>query len=67
MAIEFGSTKAFFCGHDYLNNAHIDYRGIKLCYSTKTGINVYSRQDSIGGVLITVNSSEDYTVERVLI
>lgn len=31
-AIELGSTQAFFCGHDHLNNFRINYKGINLIY-----------------------------------
>ncbi len=66
-ASRLNSTKAFFFGHDHLNNAHIDHGGIKLCYSTKTGINVYSRRESLGGVLIEFDADENITIKRILI
>lgn len=31
-ALELGSTKAFFVGHDHVNNAHLNYKGIDLVY-----------------------------------
>lgn len=31
-ALELGSTQAFFCGHDHLNNFQINYKGINLTY-----------------------------------
>ena len=30
--LELGSTKAVFCGHDHINNAILEYKGIKLVY-----------------------------------
>lgn len=30
--LELGSTKGIFCGHDHVNNAVLDYKGIKLTY-----------------------------------
>lgn len=32
-ALELGSTQAFFCGHDHINNFKINYKGIDLAYS----------------------------------
>lgn len=31
-ALELGSTKGIFCGHDHVNNASIEYKGIRLTY-----------------------------------
>ena len=30
--LELGSTKATFCGHDHINNADVEYKGIHLVY-----------------------------------
>lgn len=30
--LELGSTKGIFCGHDHINNAILEYKGIKLVY-----------------------------------
>lgn len=30
--LELGSTKALFCGHDHVNNAILEYKGVKLVY-----------------------------------
>ena len=30
--VELGSTKAVFCGHDHINNAILEYKGINLVY-----------------------------------
>lgn len=30
--LELGSTKGIFCGHDHVNNASIEYKGIRLTY-----------------------------------
>ncbi len=65
--LELGSTKALFFGHDHLNNAHINYSGVTLCYALKTGTNVYSRFDSIGGILLTLGKNEEYRIERIFI
>lgn len=31
-AVELGSTKAMFCGHDHYNNQSLEYKGIRLTY-----------------------------------
>ncbi|MDO5522385.1 MAG: metallophosphoesterase family protein, partial [bacterium] len=31
-AVELGSTKAMFCGHDHYNNQSLEYKGIRLSY-----------------------------------
>ena len=66
-AVELGSTKAMFYGHDHRNNAHITYRGIQLCYAMKTGITVYFRFGSIGGVVIDAHSDGNYEINKVYI
>jgi len=32
-ALALGSTQAFFCGHDHINNFKIKYKGIDLTYT----------------------------------
>ena len=66
-AVELGSTKAMFYGHDHRNNAHITYRGINLCYAMKTGITVYFRFGSLGGVIIDIDRNGKYKIDRVYI
>ncbi len=67
IAEELGSTKAIFFGHDHRNNAHIESRGIRLCYATKTGINVYFRRGNIGGLVIELDFDRNYFIERIFI
>lgn len=31
-ALELGSTKGIFCGHDHVNNASVEYKGVRLTY-----------------------------------
>lgn len=65
--VETGSTKAIFYGHDHLNNAFLNYRGIALCYGLKTGTNSYHRTRLQGGNLITLNVNGEFSVERLYI
>ena len=64
-ALELGSAKALFFGHDHRNNTHINYEGVLFCYATKTGRTVYYERDSLGGNLITLYSDSSFTVERI--
>ncbi|MBQ7343698.1 MAG: metallophosphoesterase [Clostridia bacterium] len=66
-AVELGSTRAMFYGHDHRNSAHISYRGIDLCYSLKTGITVYFKLGSLGGVVIDVDEGGVYEIGRIYI
>ncbi len=65
-ALRLRSTKAFFYGHDHLNNAHIDYNGIKLCYSVKSSINVSFRKENLGGLLINIDKNGSFSIKRLL-
>ncbi len=40
--LEMGSTKAIFCGHDHINNAILNYKGIKLVYGNSIDYLAYS-------------------------
>lgn len=60
-----GSTKALFYGHDHRNNTRINYMGVTFAYATKTGRTVYYERDSLGGNLITLYPSGEFTIETV--
>ncbi|MBQ8427328.1 MAG: metallophosphoesterase [Clostridia bacterium] len=62
-----GFTTSIFFGHDHLNNAFLDYRGVKMCYGLKTGTNSYSNQDLQGGNLITLNIGGKTLIERIYV
>lgn len=46
--LELGSTKATFCGHDHINNAILDYKGIKLVYGMSVDYLAYTNLNSEG-------------------
>ena len=46
--LELGSTKAMFFGHDHLNNAVMDYKGIIFSYGYSVDYFAYSGIDQIG-------------------
>lgn len=66
-AVELGSTKAMFCGHDHYNNLSVEYKGIRLTYGysidylAMPGIEEDTRQR--GATLITVNPQGEFTIE----
>ncbi len=51
---KFGSTKTVICGHDHINNAIINYKGVKLVYALKTGRGCYWHKDLNGGTVIKI-------------
>lgn len=61
---QLGSTKAVFVGHDHINDSHIMYQGIELCYGVKSTDNIYHDEAMMGSTLITINSTTSYSVER---
>ncbi len=46
--LELGSTKATFCGHDHINNAILEYKGIKLVYGMSIDYLAYTDLNSKG-------------------
>lgn len=66
-ALELGSTKAMFCGHDHYNNLSVEYKGIRLTYGysidylAMPGIEEDTKQR--GATLITINKSGEYEIK----
>ena len=52
------STKYVFAAHDHINNSSINYEGIQLTYTLKTGDRCYANEDMNGGTLITIGDHE---------
>lgn len=46
--LELGSTKATFCGHDHVNNAILEYKGINLVYGMSIDYLAYTDLNSKG-------------------
>ncbi len=46
--LELGSTKGMFCGHDHVNNAILEYKGIKLVYGMSIDYLAYTNLNSEG-------------------
>lgn len=50
-------TKNFIVGHDHINNSSINYRGIRLTYSLKTGPGCYWDRRMNGGTVIRISEN----------
>lgn len=63
-AKELGSTQAFFCGHDHLNNFKLNYKGIDLVYSYSIDYLAYfgisKNGANRGCTIITINQDGTY-------
>ena len=68
-ALELGSTKAFFCGHDHYNNMSLEYRGARLTYGMSIDYLVMPgiERDTAqrGGTLITVRGDSTYDIRQI--
>lgn len=68
-ALALGSTRAFFCGHDHLNNDHLIYRGIHLIYGKSIdyvaypGIELLTKQR--GATLIGIDLDGRFSVRQL--
>ncbi len=59
-----GLTKYIFCGHEHINNWRINYKGIHLVYTLKTGCGAYWRPFLNGGTVIRVGDHGISSVEH---
>ena len=68
-AVELGSTKAMFCGHDHLNTISLTYQGIQLTYGLSIDYLAYpdieEKTEQRGATLITLLSDSTFKVEQV--
>lgn len=68
-ALELGSTKGFFCGHDHYNSLSLEYKGIRLSYDLSIDYLAYpgiSKEGSQRGcTVITVSPDGSFDMERV--
>ncbi len=58
------STKYVFCGHEHINNWKINYRGVNLVYTLKTGCGAYWHYPMNGGTVIRVGETGITSVEH---
>lgn len=68
-ALELGSTKAMFCGHDHYNNISLEYKGICLTYGMSIdylampGIDQNTEQR--GAELITIHGDSGFDIGQI--
>ncbi len=62
---ELGSTKYVFAAHDHLNNYSVNYEGIQLTYTTKTGDRCSHKEGLTGGTRITIGDKINIEHEYV--
>ncbi len=61
------STRYMFCGHEHINNWQIDYRGIHLVYTCKTGSGAYWHPAMNGGTIIRIGENGICSVEHAYV
>lgn len=54
--VRYAHTKHVIAGHEHINNFSILYQGVRVTYSTKTGMGCYWNPDLNGGTVLTVTS-----------
>lgn len=59
------NTKVILCGHDHVNCWCVNYHGIKLTYSLKTGQGCYHHKDLNGGTIVKIHSDGTMDVEHI--
>lgn len=69
-ALELGSTKAMFYGHDHLNNISLMYQGIRLTYGMSIDYlatpGISDKTAQRGATLITLKEKGEYEVEQIV-
>ncbi len=61
------STKYIFCGHEHVNNWKINYRGVNLVYTLKTGCGCYWYYPMNGGTVVRIGENGVSSVEHVYV
>lgn len=65
-AVELGSTKAIFCGHDHYNNQSLEYKGIRLTYGYSIDYlampGIDKDTDQRGATLITIEKDGNFEI-----
>ena len=59
------STKAIICGHDHTSNFRINYKGVYLVYGTNSTDRIYYSEESLGGMVITVDRGGELAFEQI--
>lgn len=68
-AVELGSAKGMFCGHDHCNNISLTYDGIRLTYGMSIDYlampGIANRHLQRGGTLSTIHPDASFDVGQV--
>ncbi|MCF0106717.1 MAG: metallophosphoesterase, partial [Holdemanella sp.] len=68
-ALQLGSTKAIFCGHDHYNNMSLEYKGIRLTYGMSIDYLAMPKIDQDtkqrGGELITIYKDASFDIKQI--
>lgn len=66
-AVELGSTKAMFCGHDHYNNQSVEYKGIRLTYGYSIDYlampGIENDKEQRGATLITIDRNGEFNIQ----
>lgn len=62
-----GSTRVVVAGHDHINSTILDYKGIKLVYSLKTGAGCYWKSNLNGGTVLRIQTDGAITVHHAFV
>ena len=64
LIVSIGSTKHVIFGHEHVNNASINHRGVRFTYGTTTGCGGFFDVRMCGGTVLTVNGDGKMTVRH---
>ncbi len=66
-ALELGSTKGIFCGHDHLNDFSVEYKDIRLTYGQSIDCILYAKNLSQhkGATLLTIDKTGKFSVKAI--
>lgn len=64
-ALELGSTKGIFCGHDHLNDFSVSYKGIRLTYGQGIDCILYAKNlsEHKGATLLKIHKNSDFEIK----
>lgn len=68
-ALELGSTKGMYCGHDHINHFSIKYKGIDLTYGLSMDYYVYmsitNQTEQRGGTLTSIKDDGSHKIDPI--
>lgn len=68
-AVELGSTRAMFCGHDHYNNISLEYKGIRLNYGMSIDYlampGIDKKTEQRGAELITIKKDSTFDIKQI--